>query len=678
MECALGFIIAAARSAKQLAFGAEVWHRKGWMKSPFPYPVAALATRLTVAFSVVVVAACGSGGGTQGTNPSDASLPDDGATSPDGSLLASYDGGHDGGGNADEGGSLFDATLGGDGGISSGQCVPRTCFELGASCGPQGDGCGNLIQCGNCKAPQTCGGGGTLNACGGAAVDGGTCVPKTCADWQANCGPVSDGCGGLVQCGSCTAPQTCGGGGTPSQCGGNNGCAPATCANAGVNCGPVGDGCGGLIQCGSCAVGESCGGGGAPSVCGVPTTPDAGNSGCVPTTCTTLGLDCGPAGDGCGGVLQCGTCTAPETCGGGGTPSQCGGDSGCVPTTCTTLGFDCGSAGDGCGGVLQCGTCTAPTTCGGGGVPSVCGGTDNCVSKTCAELGFNCGPAGDGCGGLLQCGSCTAPEICGGGGQAGVCGPTADSGTSGCTGLCQQQQPCSGTTTTTISGTVYAPNGTDRLYNALVYVPNGGAAPAYGVTAFTAGVHCGQCGSEVSGSPLVSTLTAVDGTFSLQNVPAGANIPLVVQLGRWRRKVTIPSVAQCTNTALAANMTRLPSSQPGSSTYPPAWYPAGDNDTADNIPLMAFSTGAVDALECVMLKIGIDQSQFSDPAAQGGTGRVRLYTGESPEGFDTGGNQVSRPGRAGVFDDAVGYPALGRREARHRPVRHGLLPLPGR
>jgi hypothetical protein len=41
-----------------------------------------------------------------------------------------------------------------------------------------------------------------------------------------------------------------------------------------------------------------------------------------------------------------GTCIAPETCGGGGTPSQCG--SGCAPETCAALGIHCGPASDGC------------------------------------------------------------------------------------------------------------------------------------------------------------------------------------------------------------------------------------------------------------------------------------------------------------------------------------------
>ena len=36
------------------------------------------------------------------------------------------------------------------------------------------------------------------------------------------------------------------------------------------------------------------------------------------------GAECGPIGDGCGGLIDCGPCTAPDTCGGGGTPFKCG------------------------------------------------------------------------------------------------------------------------------------------------------------------------------------------------------------------------------------------------------------------------------------------------------------------------------------------------------------------
>src|ERR1700722_18245385 len=96
------------------------------------------------------------------------------------------------------------------------------------------------------------------------------------------------------------------------------------------------------------------------------------------------------------------------------------------------------------------------------------------------------------------------------------------------TGLCLQQVSCTGGATTSISGVVYAPNGTDPLPNVTVYIPN---AP---VPAFTPGVSCPVIGTPPPGSPLVGTTAGVDGSFQLQNVPIGANIPVVAFTGRWR------------------------------------------------------------------------------------------------------------------------------------------------
>jgi hypothetical protein len=354
-------------------------------------------------------------------------------TSPD------ADGGGDGGG---DGGDL-DATnppepdggsLNRDSGSGPAPCKPRKCAAAGgANCGPVGDGCGGLLQCGTCATPETCGGGGNASVCGGST----NCTPKKCSDFPdvdggvGACGPIADGCGGLVTCGTCTPPQSCGGGGVPSTCGGTTGCIPKTiaaCTATGTTCGPIADGCGGVVDCGTCSVTQQCGAAG-PGKCGTPPAVDAG--GCAPKTCAMQGIGCGPAGDGCGGLLDCnvaGGCAPPQTCGGGGTPSVCGGSSACVAKTCAQIGATCGPAGDGCGGTLDCdvgGGCAPPQTCGGGGTPSACGGANLCVKKTCADYPANnsCGPLADGCGSTITCGgACTGGNICGGGGVPSVCG----------------------------------------------------------------------------------------------------------------------------------------------------------------------------------------------------------------------------------------------------------------
>lgn len=56
-----------------------------------------------------------------------------------------------------------------------------------------------------------------------AGPDGSPCHPTSCAALGANCGTMSDGCGGVLDCGSCAANQTCGGGGVPHVCGGSGG-----------------------------------------------------------------------------------------------------------------------------------------------------------------------------------------------------------------------------------------------------------------------------------------------------------------------------------------------------------------------------------------------------------------------------------------------------------------------
>lgn len=404
-------------------------------------------------------------------------------------------------------------------------------------------------------------------------------------------------------------------------------CKPLTCKDLGINCGPAGDGCGGKIECGTCTSPETCGGGGKPSVCG-------GTAGCVPQTCAQQKVACGPAGDGCGGTIaNCGTCPAPQFCGGGG-PSQCGGglvndggmsvlpDGGlCAPRTVCNPN-ECGPVANGCGGILNCSGCPAGTSCGGGGVASMCG-APACVKTTCAAAGANCGYVADGCGGLLDCGGSMANAGCAvgfcGGGGANKCGTGAVSDAGTCVNFCLNQAVCPANSQTTITGKVYAPNGTLPLPGAVVYVPNGSTMYPYGVTAFTDGVSggvCDTCNGTASGSPLVNAVTDYDGSFTLSNVPAGVSFPLVVQMGRWRKIVTIPAVTKCTTAAQTAGSIRMPKTQ-------------GEGGAMDNIPLFALSTGYIDPLECVFRKMGIADSQFTNP---GGTGRIQFYQDDESGG----------------------------------------------
>ena len=67
-----------------------------------------------------------------------------------------------------------------------------------------------------------------------------------------------------------------------------------------------------------------------------------------------------------------------------------GGATACMPTSCAALGKTCGSIADGCGGTLTCGTCAAPQTCGGGGVANVCGvGITGAATLTLTATGRN-------------------------------------------------------------------------------------------------------------------------------------------------------------------------------------------------------------------------------------------------------------------------------------------------
>jgi hypothetical protein len=200
---------------------------------------------------------------------------------------------------------------------------------------------------------------------------------------------------------------------------------------------------------------------------------------------------------------------------------------------------------------------------------------------------------------LAGCGGKATPGN-GDGGNGGDGGSgDAGGGDGGCVGLGCYQVSCPGGGTTSLSGTVYAPNGTLPLPHVQVYVPAGAVAP------LTDGVQCERCTSGTVG--LVSTETDAMGRFTLANVPATQNVPLVVQIGHWRRQVTVPTVTACADTPLQAAQVRLPK-----------------NKSEGDIPLMALTTGGADALECLLRKIGLDDAEFTTDQ---GAGRVHLYAG---------------------------------------------------
>jgi hypothetical protein len=169
---------------------------------------------------------------------------------------------------------------------------------------------------------------------------------------------------------------------------------------------------------------------------------------------------------------------------------------------------------------------------------------------------------------------------------------------------------CQSGGTTSISGTVYDPAGQVPLYNVAVYVPNITNLPD-----LPDGVSCSNCTSWYT-QPVVSTLTDTSGQFTLTGMPAGANIPLVVQVGKWRMKYTLSNVKACATNQDAASLAgtsklRLPR-----------------NHTEGSIPNIAVSTGAADTLECLLRRIGVDASEYTGtPTIGPGVGRVHIFQG---------------------------------------------------
>ncbi len=204
-------------------------------------------------------------------------------------------------------------------------------------------------------------------------------------------------------------------------------------------------------------------------------------------------------------------------------------------------------------------------------------------------------------------------------------GFSLDGTTPACVNLECRQVLCEGGAKTTISGVVHEPAGKLPLYNVVVYVPNAKVEP------FVDGASCDRCGN-ISGAPLVSAITDTKGRFTLENVPTGKDVPLVIQVGKWRRQIVVPEIKGCVDNPLDAGQLRLPR-----------------NKSEGDIPKIAITTGGADPLECLLRKIGVDDAEFGVKA---GAERVHLYAGKSGGGSRLASGTSYAP-QADLWPDAA-------------------------
>jgi hypothetical protein len=195
-----------------------------------------------------------------------------------------------------------------------------------------------------------------------------------------------------------------------------------------------------------------------------------------------------------------------------------------------------------------------------------------------------------------------------------------DGSPAGCVGLQCQQHTCTGGGSTTITGHVYDPAGNNPLYKVVVYVPGSDPSP------IVDGVGAGSCSCDslYSGSPIAAAITDPSGSFILTNAPDGANIPLVIQIGKWRNYFVIPNVTECAannaDTLLPAKLT-LPKTQ--------------TETKFSNIPSIAVSTGGADTLECILARIGVAESEYTGSPTST-SGHIHIFQG-------SGGNNTVGP-----------------------------------
>ena len=134
----------------------------------------------------------------------------------------------------------------------------------------------------------------------------------------------------------------------------------------------------------------------------------------------------------------------------------------------------------------------------------------------------------------------------------------------GCVNLECQQVQCPGGAKTTVSGTVFAPNGDVPLYNVVVYVPNASARPA------ARGRELRPVRRRRSAATRWSPRSPTPRASSCSRTcPSGNDIPLVIQVGKWRRQIVAARrVAECADNAARGRRPDPPAAQPDRGRHP--------------------------------------------------------------------------------------------------------------
>src|SRR4051812_601151 len=217
-------------------------------------------------------------------------------------------------------------------------------------------------------------------------------------------------------------------------------------------------------------------------------------------------------------------------------------------------------------------------------IAAACSGGTTCTGENCgiAGDGTSSGSSGDDNHGV---GTRTKP-------------PGSSSGSSGN----PKPAACANGQHTTLKGKVYDPAGANVLYDVRVFVPSGPLAP------LSTGAACDACGA-ITPAPVTQTLTDSKGEFVLEDVPVGAAVPIVVQTGKWRRKIDVAVTNACAENTVADRTVRLPK-----------------NGSEGDMPHIAVTAGGCDALECLLRGVGVDESEFVAGASP--AGHIHVFAGE--------------------------------------------------